>query len=109
MAQWAGQFTGRTHLSKVLDREEQLRHAIDVYKSKESGADRNAQAKKVVQLADKLLAARVRALEARLNAMGPLSPNSPIANSMETKIQDVSEGGVQAILKEFNAADVIAD
>jgi len=106
MAQWAGQFTGNTHESKVLDREEQLRHAMDVYRSKQTDDERALQAKNIMRLADKLLSARIRAMKARLNAMGPRSPDSPVANSMQARIQQVEIGGIRSILAEFKAADI---
>ena len=106
MAQWSGQFTGLTHQSKVLDREEQLRHAIDAYRAKQTDDERESQAKIVLRLADNLLSARIRAMKARLNAYGPLSRDSSIVTSMETKILNVENGGIRNILDEFNAAEI---
>ena len=71
--------------------------------------DRTAQAQTVKRLADRLLAARIRAMKATLNAMGPMSPDSSIANSMKTKIQDVANAGVNAILEEFDLTDILTD
>jgi hypothetical protein len=109
MAQWIGQFSGNTHRSKVLDREGQLRHAIEVYRRMQPHDDRTAQGQTVKRLADQLLAARIRAMKATLNAMGPMSPDSPITNSMKTKIQNVTIAGVHAILEEFGAKDILTD
>ena len=109
MAQWIGQFSGNTHRSKVLDREAQLRHAIEVYRCIQPQDDRTTQGQTVKRLADRLLAARIRAMKATLNAMEPMSPDSTIANSMKTKIQHVTNAGVHAILEEFDAADVGTD
>lgn len=106
MAQWTGQYSGKTHQSKVLDREEQLRHAIEVFRSKQSQTEAQMQAKKVFRLADKLLSARVRAMKACLNARGPRSPDNRIANEAEAKIERVVEGGILPLLREFDAADI---
>ena len=106
MAQWSGQFTGRTHQSKVRDREVLLLHAIDMYRKTRIQPERDAQAKTVYRLADQLLKARVRAMKARLNALGPRPPDSPLVREIETKIQDMLDGGTRALLDEFNASEI---
>jgi hypothetical protein len=72
MAQWMGQFTGNTHLSKIQDCERQLRHAIDVHRSKEPVEDQQAYSKTVIRFADRLVKARIRAAKAHLSALGNL-------------------------------------
>jgi len=54
MAQWLSQFSGNTHLTKVKEREQQLRRAIDVWGKKKSHADRDAYMKTVVRFAEQL-------------------------------------------------------
>jgi hypothetical protein len=106
MAQWRGQFLGKSHQSKVFDREAILRHAIEVYRCKQSDVDRLVQAKNVIRLADRLRIARIRVIKARLNALGPLRGQSALANEMEEDIRKLVENGVRAILEEFQAADI---
>ena len=103
MAQWSGQFTGNTHLSKVKDREQQLRHSIEVYSQNEA----EVQAQVVARLAKQLLAARIRAAKARIAALDPRDDNARV--QAESKIDKLQNGGVSSILKEFNASEICTD
>lgn len=104
MAQWLGQFTGKTHLSKVKDREEQLRHAIDVYREKTTSKERTTHSKRVVRLAERLLEARVRAAKAHVAALDPRDERG--RELAERKLAQITEAGREAILVEFDAAEV---
>lgn len=101
MAQWMGQFSGRTHESRVKDAEVNLRRGID------SGHE----PKNVSSLAEKLLAARVRQRKARLSRMRELTTgDSPEEKaqaivSIEQNLREIEAGGVAAILREFGIAD----
>ena len=107
MAQLSRQFTGNTHLSKVKDREQQLKHAIAVYRTLESRADAEAQMQTVGRFAQQLLDARIRATKARIAALDPRDDdNRALA---ESRIDKMLRGGVSSILMEFNASDICTD
>ena len=103
MAQWSGQFIGNTHLSKVKDREQQLRHSIEVHSQNET----EVQAQVVARLAKQLLDARIRATKARIAALDPRDDNARV--QAESKIDKLQNGGVSSILKEFNASEICTD
>ncbi len=107
MAQWSGQFTGNTHLSKVQDREQQLQHAIEVYRTLESKTETEAQKQTVARFAKQLLDARIRATKARIVALDPRDDNDRAL--AESKIDKLLNGGVSSILKEFAASDICTD
>lgn len=107
MAQWSRLGSGNTHLSKVQDRQKQLQHAIDVWRSIESGVDSEKQMQTVIRLAKRLLDARVRANKARIAAMDPRDDDQRLR--AELKIENILNGGIDAILAEFDASDVRAD
>ena len=112
MAQWIGQFSGRTHESRVADAEVTLRHAIDSLSA--SGPETIAHARKsVLNLAEKLLSARMRQRKARLSQQrerlgAPNEPDAQVLASMERSIAETHRAGVAAILKEFNVREVEA-
>ena len=103
MAQWSGQFTGNTHLSKVKDREQQLRHSIEIHSQNET----EVQAQVVARLAKQLLDARIRATKARIAALDPRDDNARV--QAESKIDKLQNGGVSSNLKEFNASEICTD
>ena len=107
MAQWSGQFTGNTHLSKVQDREQQLRHAIEVYRTLDSETKIEAQKQTVARFAKQLLDARVRATKARIAALDPRDDNDRIR--AESKIDEMLNGGVSSILEEFGGLDICVE
>ena len=107
MAQWSGQFTGRTHLSKVQDREQKLQHAIEVYRNLESQTETEAQRQTVLRLAKQLLDARVRANKARIAALDPRDDNA--RSKAESKIDSMLNNGISAILNKFGASDICTD
>ena len=105
MAQWIGQFSGNTHLSKIEYIEAQLRHAVDVYQSKTTLEDRRSYSKNITRFADRLLAARVRAAKAHLASLDPRDERG--REMTGAKIVTLLEQGTSAILKEFGVTDVI--
>src|SRR5258708_833125 len=72
VAQWLGQFSGHTHATRVEDAEHALRHAVTAFRTAAPRA-RGRKAESVRNLAERLLAARLKLLKARLAALGPVS------------------------------------
>ncbi len=101
MAQWTGQYTGKTHLSKIRDRELLLRQAVEKLRQCQTPSDRDAQASAVVRFADDLLRARVRAKRAQIAALSPRELDQ--REQWERKLRELIDDGVQSILDEFNA------
>lgn len=111
MAQWKHQFSDKTHWSKVSDREKLLRHAVEVYRAMQAEDERAVQAKKVLRLAQRLLNARIRAKKARINQLGPRpwSRESSIAVAEQATLEKLKSEGVQGILEEYRASDILFD
>ena len=111
MAQWIGQFSGRTHESRIADVEATLRRAIESLAA--AGADSSAHERKnVLNLAEKLLAARTRQHKARLSQKRErATAESPAENALalvrlEQSVAEMKVAGISAILKEFGVRDV---
>lgn len=104
MAQWWGQFTGNTHLSKIRDLESQLRHAVDIYRECDTQLDRNAQTSNVLRFADQLLRARVKATKARVAALDPRMIDE--RDQIERRLKQLLDDGVRSIVDEFDAKDI---
>ncbi len=102
MAQWLGQFSGHTHLTKVKDQEQQLQHAVEVLGAKQSPAERNAYMETVLQLAGKLLLARLRALKGNLASLDPRDIKG--LEAVQSKISEVTAEGVPSVLSEFKVS-----
>ena len=115
MAQWLGQFSGLTHATRVQDAEACLRHAIEVFPSAVSIADRKTKAKAVRRLAERVLAARIKLIKSRIADAFDAGERHYRAESAARRATEVAllkkkedlirEGGVDAILNEFHAAD----
>jgi hypothetical protein len=103
MAQWPGFYSGHTHETKVQDVEDSLRLAIQTYRTA-SGAQRADKLKAIRQLAERLLAARLKALRARISALtepGRKSVHGAKAVHLRTRGQELQSQGVDDILREF--------
>ena len=103
MAQWTGQFSGHTHESKVQDIEDSLRLAIQTYRTA-SEAERTSQLKAIRHLAERLLAARLKALRASISAI--TEPGSKRLDDTKASHLRAREHGLQAqsvddILREY--------
>lgn len=72
MAQWNGQYTGNSHLTKVEDLEATLRHAVTIFREASSSAESDTKGKAVRKLAEKLLSARLKFLRAKLYDAEPV-------------------------------------
>ena len=108
MAQWQGQFSGKTHASKVKDLEKSLRKSVSAYQN-ESGS-KPEKGKSVVRLARRLLRARIRLLKSREGdrVTGPASDEDRLTGeaSQQSRLAQTIEGGVPAILEEFGADEL---
>jgi len=103
MAQWAGQFRGFTHETKVQDIEQSLRHAITSYRALPE-AERAGKLKAIQHLAEKLLAVRLKALRARRSALtepGSKSLEDAKAAHLRSREQELQAQSVDDILREF--------
>ena len=105
MAQWTGQFSGFTHETKVQDIEKSLRQAIQTFKTA-SEPERTVKLKAARQLSERLLAARRKALRARISALTQPGSKSLVeeqALHLRTREQELQAQGVDEILREFGA------
>lgn len=107
MAQWNGQYSGLTHETKVQDIEESLRLAVAAF-DVASDSQRPAKAKAIHHLAERLLAARSKALRARLPALrepGAKRTTSDQAAQLQARDHELHAQGVAGILREFHFHD----
>lgn len=109
MAQWLGQFSGRTHETRVQDAEDALKHAVQAFRDVSAPHEREKKAKAVRHLATRLLQARARLFRARLaRASEPRMTGQPSAwndgvDHLREQESATRSGGLQAILVEFGA------
>jgi hypothetical protein len=107
MAQWNG--WGHSHHAHVEFTEEDLRHAVGVFRVAESAPEKNKKAKSVRNLAKRLLSARLRLYRSRIRDWEPVTGGEPSLSrsidSLRQQEKSAIDGGVDAILAEFNAAD----
>ncbi len=89
MAQWQWQFLGHTHGTKVQDLEEALRCAVGSARMAEEN-EIPKRLRAIKQLAVRLLSARIKLLKSRGS----------------TKVEDVREAGIEAILEEFGLESI---
>ena len=114
MAQWLGQFTGRTHETRVQDAENALKHAVQAFRDASGPHEREKKAKNVRHLATRVLQARTRLLRARIaRASEPRMTGQPSAwndgvDRLREQAVAARAGGVQAILVEFGVAAVVS-
>lgn len=111
VAQWRGFFSGHTHATKVEDAEDALRHAVTIFRAAEL-ENRERKAKSVRNLAERLLAARLKLLKARLAALEPVAEgrdvNADGIESLRDREARTKAEGVSGILAEFGATDALA-
>ena len=109
MAQWAGQFTGLTHETKVQDAEESLRKAVQTH-AQSPTPDKATQA--IQQLAERVLKTRLKALHARIAALSEPGKHRASPETLEHLRQQETQlldGGVAPILKEFGIPSAMRD
>ena len=105
MAQWMGQFSGLTHETKVQDLENSLRVAINSCKAT-TEAPQRGQLGAIQHLSKRLLAARLKALRARISALtepGGKRRNEEEVSRLRAREQELQSQGIDGILKEFGA------
>ena len=109
MAQWLGQFTGRTHETRVQDAEVALKNAVHAFHAVSAPHERDKAAKNVRHLAAKLLQARTRLFRARLGRAseprmtGESSAWNDGIERLRAQENATRVGGLDAILAEFGA------
>ena len=104
MAQWNGQFSGLTHETKVQDIEASLRQAVAAFNSATEG-ERDSKSKAVRHLAERLLAARLKALRSRLCVLrepGKKRASDSRVKQLQAREQETEAQGVTGILNEFH-------
>lgn len=105
MAQWGGGYSGNTHATRVADAERALRQAITALRASHDVAPAGQGREKVAKMADRLLAARIRMLKARLVALRDASAQDQMSpaqlTGLETRLEALQEQGVGGILTEF--------
>lgn len=104
MAQWIGQYSGLTHETKVQDLETSLRKTVAACATAPE-AERESRGKAVEHLAGRLLAARLKAIRARLSALrepGQKRASEDQLKQLQTCEQELLAQGVAGILKEFH-------
>jgi hypothetical protein len=103
MAQWLGQYSGRTHETKVHDLEESLRVAIDALHGA-SAEEQPRKTKAVHQFAEKLLSARSKALGAKIALLlepGTKATDAEKVSRLRARAMELQASGVAGILREF--------
>ena len=107
MAQWIGQFSGHTHATKVGDLEESLHKAVTAMAGARD-VDRNRNAQAVRHLAERLVAARLKLLRAKIASAAELKYKNGVASSepvprLKNLARELEAKGVAGVLKEFGA------
>ena len=100
MAQWSGQFSGRTHATKVEDLEEAVSRAaaaLRVARERET----NDKSKAIHKLAERLLQARLKELKASISEEA-LGDREARTVRLSTRRDELIASGVAGILREFN-------
>lgn len=99
MAQWKGQFSGRTHATKVKELESTLTSAVRaLHTASETETDKKFRAAR--NIAERLLSARLHMLRARISATAEKQDDSNVG-ALRSREEMARENGVNAILREF--------
>lgn len=112
MAQWAGGFSGNTHVSAIEDAEELLRHAATVFLLEADPEKRRKKAKNVRSLAKRLLRTRVRFLKALISERHDpreevMSTRIQETTSLKQRLANTEDEGIAGILREFSASEAL--
>jgi hypothetical protein len=106
MAQWAWQFSGLSHATKVDDYEAMLAHAIEIYKAAPDEEQKLKKARSTKKLASKVLNARLKMIRAKRYDTEPVKSEDwtkarkQVENLTEMETVLTSEG-VDGILREL--------
>ena len=107
MAQWNGQYTGRTHESKIKEIESSLVKAIESYRQV-GESEKNTQEKTVLKLCEKLNNARHKAIKARINKLSvPSSHHLNDLEALRSKEKAMEKGDLRSILLEFKLHEIL--
>jgi hypothetical protein len=99
MAQWKGQFSGRTHATKVKSLERTLTVAVSALQvASEDDAQRRLKAAR--NIAQRLLSARLHMMRARISMAREKQEDSGVG-TLRSREAAAQAGGVDAILREF--------
>ena len=101
MAQWQGQFSGRTHATKVRRLERTLAVAVSALKAA-SDNERGKKLKAVRTIATRLLSARLHMMRSRISVAREKQEESSVA-TLRSREETARVTGVEAILREFGA------
>lgn len=109
MAQWQGQFSGRTHETRAVDVEDTLRRTVTALRQAISPAERERLTKQVRDLARRLLRARLQLVKSRI-AKGSEQRMSATAwadgiAALRDREAQIRQEGINGILQEFAATD----
>ena len=109
MAQWARQFSGQTHETRVEDCEEALRTAASAFRGAEA-ADQEAKAKNVRAVAKRLVSTRRHLTKARLltlegGAADEAAGHRQEISSLRKRLELLDANGVDDVLAEFGVED----
>lgn len=99
MAQWAGQFTGLTHATKLDDAEATLRSAVGLFAWCPQG-ERPRREKAIRKMAARVLRARLHFLKVQLRTL-PMGTCEVRMDRLRAARAAAEAGGVAAILTEF--------
>ena len=103
MAQWAHGYSGHTHGTKVSDLEEAMRQAIIAFSNAEED-ERIYKSKAIHHLANRLIAARLKALRAqiaRLREPDRLDDNLGMILKLQFREKQLESENASSILTEF--------
>ncbi len=109
MAQWAGQYTGRTHESKIKDIEDTLLIAINSLKNADETTI-GEKRKSVVKLCERLLSARHKAIKARISKITEtrsFETDDKKTTSLRKKEKQLKEKGIDGIIQEFEITELV--
>ena len=104
MAQWNGQYSGKTHRTKALRIEETF---VRSFASLESISDdeRDKKIHSLVNILNKLLAARIKMTKAEIEELTEARPPeeySKRALKATDELENLEEEGIMSIIHEFN-------
>jgi hypothetical protein len=101
MAQWQGQFSGRTHATKVKRLEASLAVAIGALNAAPK-AQAGTKLKAARALAERLLSARLHLFRSRISAVAEKQGETDI-ETLRSREAAARANGVDGILREFGA------
>jgi hypothetical protein len=107
MAQWAHQYSGLTHDTKVVDREKTLRDTVTRFAQVATDHVPDFAA-----LAARVLWVRRKALRAKLSELrepGSIEQSAVQIQHLEHRLMNLESGGVIAILQEFSVPQTYID